>query len=217
MTQISAEMVRTLRDRTGAGMMDCKRALQECEADLEKAQDFLKKKGLKTAEKRSGKVAAEGTVFCYLHPGGRIGVMLELNCETDFVARHEDFQGLAKDLALHIAWSNPQYVSREEVPADVIERESAIFRGQLKPEQEKVADKILAGKVEKFYEEICLLDQIDVRDGSSKKKIGSLLTELTAKMGEKVVCRRFMRYELGSGIEKVETDFAAEVAEAAKV
>jgi elongation factor Ts len=217
MTQISAEMVRTLRDRTGAGMMDCKKALQECEADLEKAQDFLKKKGLKTAEKRSGKVAAEGTVFCYLHPGGRIGVMLELNCETDFVARHEDFQGLAKDLALHIAWSNPQYVTREEVPADVIERESAIFRGQLKPEQEKVADKILAGKIEKFYEEVCLLDQIDVRDSSSKKKIGSLLTELTAKMGEKVVCRRFMRYELGAGIEKVETDFAAEVAEAAKV
>jgi elongation factor Ts len=214
MAQISAEMVKTLRERTGAGMMDCKKALQEMEGDLEKAQDFLRKKGLKTAEKRAGKVAAEGTVFCYLHPGGRIGVMLELNCETDFVARHDEFQGLARDLAMHIAWAKPQYVSREEIPADAIEREKEVFKSQLKPGQENVAEKIITGKLEKFYEEVCLLDQIDVRDSSSKKKIGMLLTELTGKMGEKVVCRRFTRFELGEGIEKEETDFAAEVAQA---
>lgn len=211
MTQISAEMVRTLRDRTGAGMMDCKKALQETEGDLEKAQDFLRKKGLKTAEKRAGKVAAEGTVFGYVHPGGRIGVMIELNCETDFVARNEEFLALARDLAMHIAWAKPQYVSREEIPQDIIERETAVFKSQLKPEQEKMADKILPGKLEKFYEDVCLLDQIDVRDG--KKKIGSLLTDLTGKMGEKVVCRRFNRFELGEGIEREEVDFAAEVSQ----
>ncbi len=214
MTQISAEMVKTLRERTGAGMMDCKKALQETGGDLEQAQDYLRKKGLKTAEKRAGKVAAEGTVFCYLHPGGRIGVMLELNCETDFVAQNHEFQSLARDLAMHIAWAKPQYVSREEIPQDVIDREKAVYESQLKPEQEKMAEKIILGKLEKFYEEVCLLDQIDVRDSSSKKKIGTLLTELTGKMGEKVVCRRFTRFELGEGIEREEIDFAAEVAQA---
>ncbi|HMO16891.1 MAG TPA: translation elongation factor Ts [Oligoflexia bacterium] len=215
MSQISAESVKTLRERTGAGMMDCKKALQECGGDMEQAQDYLRKKGLKMAEKRSGKVAAEGTVCTYLHPGGRIGVMLELNCETDFVARHEEFLALAKDIALHIAWANPRFVSREEIPEEVIEREKSVFAAQLKPEQEKVADKIIAGKLEKFFEEVCLLDQIDVRDSNAKKKIGYLLTELTAKMGEKVVCRRFTRFELGAGIEKENVDFAAEVAQVA--
>jgi elongation factor Ts len=213
MSQISAELVRTLRDRTGAGMMDCKKALMETNGDLEKAQDELRKKGLKTAEKRSGKVAAEGTVLCYAHPGGRIGVIVELNCETDFVARNEDFLALAKDLAMHIAWANPKYVTREEIPQDVIDREKEVFKGQLKPEQEKMAEKILPGKLEKYYEEVCLLDQLDVRDGG-KKKISSLLTELTAKMGEKIVVRRFSRYELGEGIEKEQVDFAQEVAQA---
>lgn len=213
MSQVSAELVRNLRDRTGAGMMDCKKALVEAEGDIEKAQDSLRKKGLKTAEKRAGKVAAEGTVFCYTHPGGRIGVMVELNCETDFVARNEEFLNLAKDLAMHIAWSKPKYVTREEIPQDIIEREKEVFKGQLKPEQLDKADKILPGKLEKFYEEVCLVDQIDVRDSSSKKKIGSLMAELTGKIGEKVVCRRFSRFELGEGIEREEIDFAAEVAQ----
>lgn len=215
MAQISAEMVKTLRERTGAGMMDCKKALEETGGNMEEAQDFLRKKGLKTAEKRAGKVAAEGTVFCYLHPGGRIGVILELNCETDFVAKNDEFQGLARDLAMHIAWAKPQYVSREEVPQDILDREKAIIESQLKPEQEKMAEKIIAGKLDKFFEDVCLLDQVDVRDSSSKKKIGSLLTELTGKMGEKVVCRRFTRFELGEGIQKEEIDFAAEVAQVA--
>jgi elongation factor Ts len=213
MTQISAELVRTLRDRTGAGMMDCKKALTEANGDLEKAQDELRKKGLKTAEKRAGKVAAEGTVLCYAHPGGRIGVIIELNCETDFVARNEEFVALAKDLAMHIAWANPKYVTREEITQDVIDREKEVFKGQLKPEQEKMADKILPGKLEKFYEEVCLVDQLDVRDGG-KKKISALLTELTGKMGEKIAVRRFTRFELGEGIEKQQVDFAQEVAQA---
>ncbi len=213
MSQVSAELVRSLRDRTGAGMMDCKKALVEAEGDIEKAQDSLRKKGLKTAEKRAGKVAAEGTVLCYSHPGGRIGVMVELNCETDFVARNEEFLSLAKDLAMHIAWSKPKYVSREEVPQDVIDREKEVFKGQLKPEQLDKADKILPGKLEKFFEEVCLVDQIDVRDSSSKKKIGALMADLTGKIGEKIVCRRFSRFELGEGIEKEQIDFAAEVAQ----
>lgn len=214
MSQISAELVRTLRDRTGAGMMDCKKALAEANGDIEKAQDALRKKGLKTAEKRAGKVAAEGTVFTYLHPGGRIGVILELNCETDFVARNEEFSALAKDLAMHIAWSNPMFVSREEVPEEVVNREMEVYKGQLKPEQQKMADKILPGKLEKFFEEVCLVDQVDVRDSSGKKKIGTLLSELTGKVGEKIVCRRFVRFELGEGIEKEQVDYAQEVAQA---
>jgi len=211
MSQISAELVRTLRDRTGAGMMDCKKALTEANGDIEAAQDALRKKGLKTAEKRAGKVAAEGTVLCYTHPGNRIGVIVELNCETDFVARNPEFEQLAKDLAMHIAWAKPKYVSREEVSQEDIDRETEVFKGQLKPEQEKMADKILPGKLEKYFEEICLVDQVDVRDPSGKKKIGQLLTELTAKMGEKIVCRRFSRFELGEGIVKESVDFAEEV------
>jgi elongation factor Ts len=211
MSQISAELVRTLRDRTGAGMMDCKKALTEANGDIEAAQDALRKKGLKTAEKRAGKVAAEGTVLCYTHPGNRIGVIVELNCETDFVARNPEFESLAKDLAMHIAWAKPKYVSREEVSQEDIDRETEVFKGQLKPEQEKMADKILPGKLEKYFEEICLVDQVDVRDPSGKKKIGQLLTELTAKMGEKIVCRRFSRFELGEGIVKESVDFAEEV------
>lgn len=214
MAEITAELVKTLRDRTGAGMMDCKKALAEANGDIEKAQDELRKKGLKTAEKRAGKVAAEGTVLCYTHPGGRIGVLIELNCETDFVARNEEFLSLAKDLAMHIAWANPKYVSREEIGKEIIDREMEVFKGQLKPEQLKMADKILPGKLEKFFEEVCLVDQVDVRDTSGKKKIGTLLSELTGKMGEKIVCRRFMRFELGDGIQKEQVDYAQEVAQA---
>lgn len=217
MAEITAQMVKELRQTTGAGMMDCKRALEETEGDSEKAIAYLRKKGLKKVEKRAGKVAAEGVVFSYIHPGSRIGVMLEMNCETDFVARGEDFGELAKEIAMHIAWSAPQFVSREDVPEAVLEGEKDIIRSQLKPGQEKVADKIISGKLGKFYESVCLLEQMDARDPAAKKKVGDLIDELSAKIGEKVVVRRFIRYEVGEGIEKQTTDYAAEVAAAANV
>ncbi len=212
MSQITAQLVKELRERTGAGMMDCKKALQETEANMEEAIQFLRKKGLKSVEKRAGKVAAEGTVFSYIHAGGRIGVMLELNSETDFVARSEDFLNLAKELAMHIAWSNPQYVSREEVPESALEKEREVFRSQLKPEQEKMADKIIAGKLEKYYSTICLLEQLDAKDPAAKKTFEDIVNEVSSKVGEKVQVRRFSRYEVGEGIEKVEVNYADEVA-----
>jgi elongation factor Ts len=215
MTAITSQMVKQLRDMTGAGMMDCKKALENSSGSLDAAVDFLRKSGLKKVEKRAGKIASEGVVFSYIHPGSRVGVMLELNCETDFVARGSDFLALAKEIAMHIAWSKPTYVSREEVPQDVLEREKEIFRSQLKPGQEKVADRIITGKLEKFYEDTCLLEQYDARDTTGKRKIGDLPTELSAKVGEKIIVRRFLRYELGEGIEKPEADFGAEVAAAA--
>lgn len=215
MTQISAQMVKELREMTGAGMMDCKKALTECGGSIDDAVQFLRKKGLKSVEKRAGKVAAEGVVYSYIHAGGRIGVMLEMNCETDFVARGEDFENLAKEIAMHIAWSNPLYVSREEVPQAVIDKELDVFRSQLKPAQEKMADKILAGKLEKYYEGVCLLEQFDAKDASAKKRIADLISDVSAKIGEKIVLRRFSRYEVGEGIEKVVVDYAEEVAQAA--
>lgn len=215
MTQVSAQLVKELRDMTGAGMMDCKKALGETEGDLDKAVDFLRKKGLKNLEKRAAKVAAEGMVFSYIHPGNRVGVMLELNSETDFVARSEDFEALAKALAMHVAWSAPKYVGREDVPAEVIESEKAIYRAQLSPGQEKVADKIISGKLDKFFETVCMLEQFDAKDPTAKKRIGDLIQDLSAKVGEKIVLRRFSRYEVGEGIEKAQSDYAAEVAAAA--
>lgn len=213
MSDVSAQMVKELRDKTGAGMMDCKTALKESAGDFDKAIEFLRKKGLKSVDKRAGKVAAEGTVLSYIHAGGKIGVMLELNCETDFVARGEDFLKLAKDIAMHIAWASPKYLSREEVPAEAIEREKQFLLTQLKPEQEKMADKILAGRLEKFFEEQCLVDQIDARDSTSKKKILDLMNEMSVKLGEKIAVRRFVRFEVGEGIEKAEaTNYAEEVA-----
>ncbi len=213
MSNVSAKLVKELRDQTGAGMMDCKKALTESEGNIDKAIEFLRKKGLKNVEKRAGKVAAEGTVLSYIHAGGRIGVLLELNCETDFVGKGEDFQSLAKDIAMHIAWANPKYVSREEVPQDIVEKEKEIFKSQLKPEQQKMADKILPGKVEKFYESVCLLEQVDVKDPSGKKKILDIINEQGAKMGEKLSLRRFVRFEVGEGIEKEESNYADEVAQ----
>ena len=215
MADISAQLVRELRDKTGAGFMDCKQALAASGGDFEKAVDELRKKGLKTAEKRAGKVAAEGVVFSYIHAGGRIGVMLELNCETDFVARSPEFQELASRIAMHIAWSSPKYVQREEIPQEVLARESEILKAQLKPEQQKMADKIIVGKLEKFYEEQCLVEQFDIRDPAAKKRVKDLLNDLTAKIGEKIAVRRFARYEVGQGIEKPVSDFAQEVAAAA--
>ncbi len=215
MAEITAQLVKDLREKTGAGMMDCKQALAENAGDVEKAIEFLRKKGLKSVSKRSDKVAAEGMVMSYIHPGSRVGVILELNCETDFVGRSEDFQGLARDIAMHIAWSSPRFLNRESVSADVIAREQEIFRGQLQPGQEKVADKILAGKLEKFYQENCLLEQLDARDSSGKKTIQDIINDVSAKLGERVVLRRFVRYEVGEGIEKASVDYAAEVAAAA--
>ena len=151
-------------------------------------------------------------VLSYIHPGSRIGVLFEVNCETDFVARGESFLALAKDIAMHIAWAKPRFVAREEVTEDVKKREEEVFLAQLKPEQQKMAEKILQGKLEKFYEEVCLLEQIDVRDSSSKKRIKDLLTELSASVGEKIEIRKFVRFEVGEGVEKQKADYAAEVA-----
>jgi len=214
MTEITSQMVKTLREMTGAGMMDCKKALEKTSGNFEEAVDHLRKAGLKNVEKRAGKVASEGVIFSYIHPGARVGVLLELNSETDFVARGADFQTLAKEISMHIAWSKPRYVSREEVPAAELEREKEIYRSQLKPGQEKVAEKIISGKLEKFYEETCLLEQFDAREPGAKRRIGDVAAALSAKVGEKIVVRRFIRFELGEGIEKPVTDFAAEVAAA---
>jgi elongation factor Ts len=197
--EISSQMVKELREKTGAGMMDCKKALAEAGGDFEKAIDVLRKKGLKDVSKRSDKATAEGIVFSYIHAGGQVGTMVELNCETDFVARGEEFQSLARGIAMHVAWSNPKYLAPEEVPAEVLEREREIVLSQLKPGQEKMADKIVTGKLEKFYEEHCLLNQLDVRETSGKKKISDLISELSARVGEKVVLRRFARFAVGEG------------------
>lgn len=215
MAEISAQLVKDLREKTGAGMMDCKKALAESAGDMEKAIDFLRKKGLKDAGKRSGKVAAEGLVLSYVHPGDRIAVMLEMNCETDFVARGDDFRNLARSIAMHIAWANPRFLDRDSVPEDVLLREKEIFRSQLNPGQEKVADKIIAGKLEKFFEENCLVDQTDARQ-SDKRTIGDLVKELSGKIGEKIEVRRFVRYEVGEGIEKPQVNYAEEVARTAE-
>lgn len=217
MAEITAEKVRELREMSGAGMMDCKQALTECGGDFEKAIDFLRKKGLKSAGKRADKVAAEGVVYCYTHPGSRIAVILELNCETDFVAKGDDFINLAKTIGMHVAWANPKFVSREEVSKDALEREKEVYRTQLKPGQEKMADKIIEGKLEKFYQEVCLLEQLDAKDPSGKKSIQDLITDVSAKVGEKIQLRRFARYEVGEGISKPVVDYREEVAQAARV
>lgn len=214
MTEISAQLVKELREKTGAGMMDCKKALAEAGGDSDKAIEVLRKKGLKDVDKRSGKVASEGTIYSYIHAGGRIGVMLELNSETDFVARGDEFMTLAKDIAMHVAWAKPRFLGREDVPEKIIQTEKDIYLSQLKPEQQKMADKILPGKLEKFYEEACLLEQFDARDPASKKRIKDLISDLSAKIGEKIVLRRFVRFEVGEGIEKAKTDYLAEVAAA---
>jgi elongation factor Ts len=215
--QISAQMVKELRERTGAGMMDCKAALAETGGDMEKAVDVLRKKGLAAAAKKAGRVAAEGLVASYIHAGGKIGVLVEVNCETDFVARTERFQELVKDVAMHVAAADPRFVRREEVPADVLERERAIFRDQAAASGKPAAviERIVEGKVDKFYAESCLLEQAFVKNPDLT--VGQMVTEAVAKIGENIQVRRFVRYKLGEGIEKRETDFAAEVAAATRV
>lgn len=211
----TAKDVMDLRAKTGVGMMDCKKALTETDGDVEKAIVLLREKGMATAAKRAGKIASEGVVGSYIHLGGRIGVLIEVNCESDFVARNDDFTRLVKDLAMHIAASKPEYVSRDEVDPEKLKAEADIIRAQAmndpKPKPQAVIDKMVEGRVNKYLEEICLLEQKFVRDPS--KTIADVLNEATASIGEKIVVRRFVRYEMGEGLEKKKNDIAAEVAE----
>jgi elongation factor Ts len=207
-----AKTVMELRDRTGAGVMDCKAALQASDGDLDAAVEFLRKKGLADAKKREGRDAKDGLVHAYIHAGAKLGALVEVNCETDFVARNEDFQALVRDIALHIAALNPQYVSRKEIPAETLEKEKEIERVKLREQKkpEAMIEKILTGKIEKYFETVCLVDQPFVKD--DKKKVHEVVTEAIAKIGENISIRRFTRYQVGEGIEKKKEDLAAEVA-----
>lgn len=208
---ISASMVKELRDRTGAGMMDCKKALAETGGDLEKAVTYLREKGLAAAAKKAGRIAAEGLIESYIHGVGKIGVLVEVNCETDFVAKTDEFKSLARDIAMQIAAAKPEYVRREEVPAEALNKEREILRAQALNEgkPEKIVDKMVTGRIEKYYKEICLLEQPFIKD--TNLTVQQLLTEKIAKIGENISVRRFVRYELGEGIDKKQTDLAAEV------
>lgn len=194
---ITSQMVKDLRDKTGAGMMDCKKALSENAGDMEKAVDFLRQKGLAVAAKRAGRATSEGVVETYIHAGGKIGVMVELNCETDFVAKTDDFREFARDVAMHIAAANPVSLSRDDVPADIVERERQIYIQQAiesgKPES--IAEKMVTGKIDRFLSEICLLEQQFVKN--PEKSIQDMLTELVGKMGENVSIKRFARFQVG--------------------
>ena len=207
----TASMVEVLPTRTGVGMMDCKKALTEANGDMEKAVDILREKGLSKAAKKAGRIAAEGIVGSYIHGNGRIGVLVEVNCETDFVAQTEGFHALVKDIAMQIAAANPLYVSREEVPADVMSHEKEVYRQEALNEgkPEKIVDRMVEGRIEKYFKEVCLLDQPFIKDGD--KTINDVVLEATVKMGEKVSIRRFTRYQLGEGIEKKQENFADEV------
>jgi elongation factor Ts len=198
---ITAEMVKELREKTGAGLMDCKRVLADSSGDMEKAIDMLRQKGLATAAKKAARTASEGLIGSYIHMD-KLGVMVEVNCETDFVARTDDFRNLVKDIAMHIAAANPTYLGREAVPQDVIEREKDIYRAQVVNKPAPVVEKILEGKLEKFYTDTCLLDQIFIKDPEGKQKIKELITERIAKLGENIVVRRFARFQLGEGQQK---------------
>jgi elongation factor Ts len=189
-------MVRTLREKTGAGMMECKKALTESNGDFERAVSLLRQKGLASAEKKAGRVTSEGIIGSYIHMG-KIGTMVEINCETDFVARTEDFKELVKDISMHIAAANPSYISRDEVPQDVIENEKEIYRVQIKDKPQHVIEKIVEGKLDKFYTDTCLLDQIFIKDPEQKKKIKDLISDNIARLGENIVIRRFVRFQLG--------------------
>lgn len=217
--EVNATMIKDLRERTGAGMSDCKKALVEVAGDMDKAVDYLRAKGLAKAAKKSGREATEGAVVSYIHAGGRIGVLVEVNCETDFVARNEDFIGFTKDVAMQIAAMGPLYVRKEEVPAEAIEHEKSVLVAKSKEDPknankpEAVLAKITEGQVTKWLKEICLLDQGFVKDPD--KTIDQLQQELIAKIGENIKIRRFVRFELGEGLEKKKDDFAAEVAKQA--
>ncbi len=194
-TEIPASLVKTLRDQTGAGMMECKAALKEANGNLEEATTILRKRGLAQAAKKSGRSTSEGLIGSYIHMGGKIGVLVEVNCESDFVARTDDFQTFVKEVALQIAAANPQYVRREEVPADILDRERGIYRDQVKDKPAQVVDKIVEGKLNSFYEQVCLLDQPSIRD--PKVTIGALVTAAIAKLGENISVARFARFKVG--------------------
>lgn len=198
--EITAALVKKLRDATGAGMMECKAALSEANGDLDEATTILRKRGLAQATKKAGRSTNEGMIGHYIHMGGKIGVLVEVNCESDFVARTDDFQALVKEIAMHIAAAAPQYVRRDEVPAEILERERAIFRGQMEGQNkpEAVLDKIVEGKLNSFYEQTCLLDQPSIRD--PKITIGQLVTAAIAKMGENISVPRFVRFKLGESV-----------------
>jgi len=215
MSEISATMIKDLRERTGAGMADCKKALQEVSGDLDKAIDYLRKKGLAKAAKKAGREATEGAVVSYIHGGGRIGVLVEINCETDFVARNEDFIAFTRDVAMQIAAMSPQFVRKDEVTQDVIDREKDVLLAKAKEsgKPEPVVQKMVEGQITKWMKEICLLDQSFVKNPD--KTIDQIQQELIAKIGENIKIRRFVRFELGEGLEKKKDDFAAEVAKTA--
>ena len=208
---ISASLVKELRERSGAGMMDCKKALVETNGDVEKAIDLLREKGLASAAKKAGRIASEGLVESYIH-GGRIGVIIEVNSETDFVAKNEEFKQFVKDMAMHVAASNPKYVAREDVPEDEVERERHVLVQQAMNEgkPEHIAEKMVEGRMGKYFEQICLLEQQFIKD--SDKKVFEVLNALISKIGENLVIRRFVRFEVGEGLEKREENFAEEVA-----
>jgi elongation factor Ts len=208
---VTAEMVKELRERTGAGMMECKKALTEANGDMEKAIEILRERGLAAAAKKAGRIAAEGVVDAYIHGDGRIGVLVEINTETDFAAKNEDFRTFVKDIAMHIAASKPEYISRDEVPAERVEKEKEILRAQALNEgkPEKIVEKMVEGRLEKFYKEICLLEQPFIKDPD--KTVQQLLNEKIAIIGENINIRRFVRFERGEGIQKKEENFAEEV------
>ncbi len=208
---ISAAMIKELRERTSAGLNDCKKALAETNGDMDKAADYLREKGLAAAAKKAGRIASEGIVESYIHGNGRIGVLVEVNCETDFVARNDLFRSFVKDVAMQIAASSPLYVSKEDVPAEDIEKEKAVLRAQALNEgkPEKIVDKMVEGRISKFYEEYCLMEQSFVKD--PEKKVSDILNGLIATIGEKISVRRFIRYEMGEGLTKKEENFADEV------
>ena len=217
--EVTATLIKDLRERTGAGMSDCKKALTEVNGDMDKAVDYLRAKGLAKAAKKAGREATEGLVVSYIHAGGRIGVLVEINCETDFVARNEDFVGFTKDVAMQIAAMAPQYVRKEEVPESAVEHEKSVLVAKAKEDPknankpEQVLAKITEGQISKWLKEICLLDQAFVKNPD--KTIDQLQQELIAKIGENIKIRRFVRFELGEGLEKKKDDFAAEVAKQA--
>ena len=210
--EVTATLIKDLRERTGAGMSDCKKALVEVEGDVDKAIDYLRTKGLAKAAKKAGREATEGSVVSYIHGGGRIGVLVEINCETDFVARNEDFVTFTKEVALQIAAMNPMFVRKDEVSTDVVEKEKAVLIAKAKEsgKPEAIAQKMVDGQISKWMKEICLLDQPFVKNPD--KTIEQIQQELVAKIGENIKIRRFVRFELGEGLEKKKSDFAAEVA-----
>ena len=220
MANVTMELIKELRQRTGAGIADCKVALQESDADMDKAIEYIQKKGLAKAAKKAGAIAAEGAVHAYIHAGSRLGVLVEVNCQTDFVARSEDFKAYLEQVGLQIASMGPLFVRREDVPQAQRDKQREIFQAQMeeevkngaKPKPKDVAAKILDGKLDKWLSEVCLVEQVSVVDG--EKTIQQLADTLTAKLGEKIAVRRFIRYELGEGIERQKADLAADVAAA---